>query len=221
MKSTTSTAIIKIFNEIFALFGSFKTLVTDNGTQFISAEFENFLANNAVKHLTIAPYHPSSNGEGERMVQTLKRSLKKLVQDNHPIDEALLLFLTEYRSAKHKTTGESPAILFLRRPIRSPYELIRMAQNGEKQKLAKGTPQSHNHNPDIPFSEGDTVWGRINIGRKDLPNWAPGIIKKLLGNRMAEVELDNGPPKTLHIDQIRPRRAENNRQRRPKIIFDL
>ena len=33
---------------------------------------------NGIKHITSAPYHPSTNGMGERAVQTVKEGLKRL-----------------------------------------------------------------------------------------------------------------------------------------------
>ena len=54
-----------------------ETLVSDNGTCFVSKEFESFLKANGVRHLTIAPYHPSSNGLAVCAVQIVKQGLKK------------------------------------------------------------------------------------------------------------------------------------------------
>ena len=50
--------------------------MTDNGPSFISQEFKEFMEANGIKHVTIAPYHPSSNRLVERGVQTVKQGLK-------------------------------------------------------------------------------------------------------------------------------------------------
>ena len=63
--NATSNAVIEELRELFAKFGIPETVVTDNGTCFVSSEMEAFLTRNGVKHLTLAPYHLSSNGLAE------------------------------------------------------------------------------------------------------------------------------------------------------------
>ncbi|XP_055543284.1 uncharacterized protein K02A2.6-like [Wyeomyia smithii] len=61
----TSHATISILRGIFARLGMPEILVSDNGTQFSSAEFANFCMANGIKHITTAPFHPQSNGQAE------------------------------------------------------------------------------------------------------------------------------------------------------------
>ena len=51
-------------------------VASDNGPCFSSTEFKEFTTRNGIKHVTRAPWHPSSNGQAERAVQTFKRFLK-------------------------------------------------------------------------------------------------------------------------------------------------
>ena len=62
---------------MLARFGLPKLLVPDNGTCFTSSDFSEFTSRNGIKHLRIAPYHPSSNGQAERTVQIFKLGMKK------------------------------------------------------------------------------------------------------------------------------------------------
>ena len=74
VSSATSSVTIEQLRTIFSTHGLPEVLVTDNGTSFISVEFQEFMKNNGVKS---APYHPASNGLAERAVQTFKGSMKK------------------------------------------------------------------------------------------------------------------------------------------------
>ena len=84
-------------------------VVTDNGTGFVSREFEEFLRRNGVKHTTSAPYHPASNGLAERAVQVIKRGLKKVTAGTMGSRLAKVLFA--YRITQQSTTGLAPAEL--------------------------------------------------------------------------------------------------------------
>ena len=70
MNSTTSAKTIEKLRMVFSVHGLPHKIVTDNGTAFTSNEFRQFMAQNGIKHVTSAPYHPSSNGQAERAVQT-------------------------------------------------------------------------------------------------------------------------------------------------------
>ena len=60
MKSITSTATIEKLREMFATHGLPATLVSDNGSNFTSSEFQEFMKKNGIKHIKVAPYHPTS-----------------------------------------------------------------------------------------------------------------------------------------------------------------
>ncbi|XP_054260334.1 uncharacterized protein K02A2.6-like [Macrosteles quadrilineatus] len=74
---------IRKLRKTFATFGLPLVLVSDNGSQFTSSTFRQFLSANGygVVHKTTAPYHPSSNGQAERYVQTIKKSLKAMEEE--------------------------------------------------------------------------------------------------------------------------------------------
>ena len=61
LSSTTSTSMVQCLRHIFSVFGLPEVLVTDKGTNFTSAEFEEFLRKNGIKHRTSALCHPSFN----------------------------------------------------------------------------------------------------------------------------------------------------------------
>ena len=75
MQSITSAKIIEKLRIIFANHGIPRKVVTDNGSTFMSYEFQEFMQKNRILHVKSAPYHPSSNSLAERAVQTLKRGI--------------------------------------------------------------------------------------------------------------------------------------------------
>ena len=70
-KSPTTDFTIKTLHGLFARFG-----VVDC-TQFTSEDFKEFMEDFLEDHITTPTHHPSSNGQAERFVDTLKRALKK------------------------------------------------------------------------------------------------------------------------------------------------
>ncbi|XP_058448854.1 uncharacterized protein K02A2.6-like [Malaya genurostris] len=92
-RSITTAATVNILRDLFARLGMPETLVSDNGSQFTSAEFQSYCTNNGIEHLTTAPFHPQSNGQAERFVDTFKRSIKKIKEGRATMFDALSTFL--------------------------------------------------------------------------------------------------------------------------------
>ena len=58
-----------------------KTLRTDNGGEYTSREFENFLSSNGIKHEKTVPKTPEQNGISERMNRSLVESVRTMLHD--------------------------------------------------------------------------------------------------------------------------------------------
>ena len=108
MKSTTSHSTIEVLHTLFERYGLPTQLFSNNGSQFILSEFTHFLCTNGVKHIRNAPYHPSSNGQAESFVQTLKRFLKASRKDGRCLSHRLTAFLPHYRTTPHVTINTTP-----------------------------------------------------------------------------------------------------------------
>ena len=61
----------------FARFGIPEILVSGNGPQFVSKEFEAFMESWSVNHMTASPRYPQSNGKAENAVKTVKCLFEK------------------------------------------------------------------------------------------------------------------------------------------------
>jgi len=61
--------------EIFASYNLLETMVSDNGPNFTSTEFDTFLAGNGIKHTTV---NQASNGQAGRAVKAFKEGEGKM-----------------------------------------------------------------------------------------------------------------------------------------------
>ena len=101
---------IEELRHVFTIHGLPQQLVSDNGPQFVSDQFAQFLKQNGTKHFRSSPYHPSTNGLIERFIQTLKKSLKAS-KDEGTLQQRLARFLLSYRTTPHATTKEKQCVL--------------------------------------------------------------------------------------------------------------
>ena len=115
LTSTTSRAIINHLKSIFAEHGIPERLTTDNGPQYASQEFHDFMQTYGVEHVTSSPMYPQSNGSAERMVQTVENILKKCDEEG----EDPYLGLLSYRMTPVSSNLKSPAELLNNRKFRT------------------------------------------------------------------------------------------------------
>ena len=218
MKSTTSQQTIQKLREIFSRNGLPEQLVSDNGPQFTSEEFGNFMKQNGIKHIKSAPYHPATNGLAERFVQTLKAAFRSTKGEDGAINRKLAQILLAYRNTPHSrpTTGQSPAKLFLGRPLRSRMDILkpntRKTVNDKLFQRAIGKQEGSMRE----FHEGQSVLVRDYRGNQ---KWVVGIVKSRSGPLGYEVEV--GPCTwKRHVDQMRNTRltTEANPTTEPPVV---
>ena len=96
----TSSAVVDHLRCTFSVHVLPYFIVSDNGPSLASQEFNTFCKSNGIKHLTIAPYHPPSNGAAECSVQMSKTSLKKIVEGKEvkQLNTILQHFLLTYHT---------------------------------------------------------------------------------------------------------------------------
>ena len=120
----SATRTIEELRRIFAIHGLPQQIISDNGPQFVSEQFAQFLKQNGIKHFKSSPYHPSSNGLTERFIQTLKKALKAS-KDEGTLQQRLASFLLTYRTSPHATTKEKPCVLLMGRSLCTRLDLLK------------------------------------------------------------------------------------------------
>ncbi|XP_041771477.1 uncharacterized protein K02A2.6-like [Anopheles merus] len=198
--SITARITVSILRGLFARFGMPTTLVSDNGTQFTSGEFSEFCLSNGVHHITSAPFHPQSNGQAERFVDTFKRSLTKIRVGGAPLQEALDLFLQTYRTTPNPQLeqNKTPAEVMFGRPIRTCFDLLRPPRKIQHD-FREGNERS--------FERDDLVYAKA-YSRNNW-HWVPGRVIRKRGNVTYEV-LTGHRSVIRHINQLKRRGPLNS-----------
>lgn len=115
MKGTSAKQAIAELHRIFTAYGLPQEVVSKNGPQFASEDFQLFMKSNGIKHTHCSPYHPSSNGFAKRMVQTFKKARKSSATEKTTVSQNLSDFLFSYHTTPHSTANDMPCHLFLGR----------------------------------------------------------------------------------------------------------
>ena len=108
---------------VLGIFGSCAEVLTDNGTEF-KGEFDELLRDSLIDHRLTSAGHPQADGLAERAVQTLKRSLDKIVLSGAETlswDYYLPNIQLGYNGSVQQSSGVSPYYaMFGRQPTIPP-----------------------------------------------------------------------------------------------------
>lgn len=125
LSSITTEAVAQALFEICSRVGFPEQITSDNGGQFTSYHFQGFCDLLEMRQITTSVYHAQSNGTCERFNGTLKRCLRKLVQDiPRQWDRFVPAALFAFRDTPHSTTGFAPFELIYGHKVRGPVEFL-------------------------------------------------------------------------------------------------
>ena len=175
VKNTSARETINHLRDIFARNGLPDVIVSDNATSFTAFDFKEFLSKNCIKHITPAPYSPSSNGQAERSVRVIKDLLKKNTIGS--LQNRLSNILLHYRNIPHSVTKQSPAVALNGRT----YITIKERINPNNFPISNMNNKCKN----IPvFQIGEKVHA-LNL--RDGPKWLEATVVERLGINLYNV----------------------------------
>ena len=206
MKSITSTATIERLREMFATHGLPATLVSDNGSNFTSSEFQGFMKKNGIKHIKVAPYHPASNGLAERAVRIFKEGYEKM--EDGSVQTKLSRFLLSYRTTPHSTTGVPPAELLMKRRLHTHLnQLVPSIADRVRNKQSQQKAAHDYHAKEREILEGQAVYAQEGLVARNClgENWS-SVSSSSTGQR------DSHPGHQDHV-----RRRENDVSEEPVV----
>ena len=119
MKSTTAEKTVKYLKEVFSVYGLPLSITTDNGPQFISDTFAEYMRENGIQHRRITPLWPQANGQVERQNRSFMKRIRIAHSEGKNWREEINTYLMMYRSSPHSVTGISPAELMFGRKMRT------------------------------------------------------------------------------------------------------
>lgn len=205
-----ATDVIKfLYDEIIRHHGPPKRIVSDNGPQFTSAEFKQFVARLGIKHHKTCEYHPQSNGMDERLNGTLTKIVKNYITPPTRTDWDLKIqpAVFVYNTTRHESIRVSPYTALYgfnpRSPLRSlessqtdrndqsenvdRHESIRKFIDISAEQARETQSKSYNlKRQPQNFSIFDVVKAKVHRSlpgesAKLLPNWeAPCVITKII-----------------------------------------
>ena len=189
LNKATSGTVISSLKDTFATHGIPDTLMTDNGPQYSSREFEEFAKDWKFEHITSSPHYPQSNGLAESSVKTVKRIIQK---------GDMYKGLLAYRSTP-LGNGLSPAQMLMKRRLKTHLPILpsllrtegdeELSQKREMEK-EKQKESFDRHTKTLPkLKPGETV--RVYDHNKNI--WSDsGVVIDQTADRSYQVRTDKG-----------------------------
>ncbi|XP_064475331.1 uncharacterized protein K02A2.6-like [Ornithodoros turicata] len=119
LSSLNGGTVTTKLNDMFTVHGIPEVVKTDNGPPFFGKEFADFMKHNGIRHHRVTPLWPQANGEVERFIKNLKKTIKAACVGGHNWKDEIDEYLLNYRATPHSTTGVTPAELLFGRKIRT------------------------------------------------------------------------------------------------------
>ena len=174
---TLSGTVVKKVKVHIARFGQPDIVVSDNGSQFLSSEFEKFAKSWNFIHWTSSPHHQQANGRAEAAVKICKHIMTKASEDKKDVYKALLAQLNTIQEG----FSTSPAQWFLgwraKTDLPTTKSLLQPNTNhlSDKRDMISRQQAYDKHTKELqplkeqdnvclkPVSLGDKVWAKAKV----------------------------------------------------------
>jgi len=157
LRKAVTKHICQAFKErVLCRFGCPKKIITDNGPQYDSTEFRRMLQDFRIQKIEIAPYSPQNNPV-ERANKVLKTMISQMCNNDHRKWDVLIPEISlAMNSAKHQSTGFTPAFLNFGRELDLPTNIPELQEN-QTEEIPTNT-RLHNLQEAVRIA-------KINLGR--------------------------------------------------------
>jgi len=193
-EDTRSEAIVECTKVHCSRHGCAETIISDNGPQFVSRDYEQFVTKWNIEHKTISPHYSQSNGKAEVTVKIAKNLLKKTKHEKQDFQLALL----DWRNTPQKD-GSSPVQKLMSRRTNTP---LPTAEELLKPQVIRGVPETISNRKQKAKQQYDktakslqelAIGQRVRIQPTDhKKKWKLGVCKAKVGPRSYLIKTDDG-----------------------------
>ena len=194
LSTTTSNTVVKKLKGHMARYGIPDEVVSDNGPQYDSEEFQAFAKSFGFKHTRTGPHHPQSNGKAESAV----KQAKKVLQMTRESSTDYYLALLNIRNTPLEGHNFSPAQMMMNRRTKTTLPTSqnllqpRLTGNISTSIAKKQAKQQHHYNRGAKtlakLHEGERVKVQpFGLGQK---KWSDGKVIREVRPRSYEIEAD-------------------------------
>ena len=207
LPSISSASVLGAMAFYFNLLGNPRLVISDQGKQLTSKEYENFLKRRGIKKIHSAAYNPQANGLAESGVKAVKTLLEECGNDWKKFDEELL----NWRDTPNQC-GYAPGHIFFARRMKTslpilpgktsldPRKAIQAAEVRKKLRTREYEKRSSRELTSLDI--GDRVFVQEHDGRK---HWIQeATITGKDGPRGYQLKMEDGSQTTRNRRQLRP-----------------